>query len=208
MTVLEVLEVNVALCGILACGACKQKHDHWLTEPVSIYTMPGPVDDFHVVPVVKPLGKPIGSGISEQVSRTKKTEMFECTCRNEGGEIKCLFINRSSSCVLYNHQTYGPEYYLEYIDKSGVLHTEQNAWEDAVCYPHLVALSPCPADDTFIQGAMYSFSIQTPPDCKKILSLTFLISYMTFSELGDIRNIRDMGAAFMRNKVEVTAIFE
>ncbi len=170
--------------------------------------MPEHLNDCNVVPAVKPLGEPMPSNIRERAPRFKKRELFECTCRIKGREIKCQFVNRSSSCVLYNHQVSGPEYYLDYVDKNGIQRTECNAWVETVCFPHLVALSPYPTDEMFPQGALHDFSIPVPPNCKKISSLTFLISYVSFSEMRNIENLSELSAAFMRNKAKVTATFE
>ena len=205
---LDIFATLTAFFCVLGLVSCKQKQDRWLADPIVIDTSSEHTRDHNVVPTVKPLGTPTTSNVREHNSRTAKERMLECICRCKGREINCQFINRSSSCILYDHQVTGPEYYLDYIDKKGKQRTESTPWVDSVYFPHLVALSPYPADNMFPQGAMHSFNIPVPSDCKKILSLTFLIGYVPFSEMDNIRDIGDLAAAFLRNKAKVTATFE
>ena len=204
--------LTVFFC-VFGLVSCKEKQDRMLTDPVIIDTLSEETSsehtrDYNVVRTVKPLDKPMPLNIIGQNSRAIKGEVLECSCRIQGREISCLFINRSPSCILYDHQATGPEYCLDYIDNKGMQRTECTAWVDSEYFPHLVALSPYPADGMFPQGSMHSFKIPVPPNCKKILSLTFMISYVSFPEMSNIRNLSELSATFMRNKVKVTATFE
>lgn len=210
---MNALRACTVSCCLLGFCACKQRQGHWLTDGVTVYALPeqhcnSNAVNSSVVPVVKPIGEPVASNNKMNHFKTTGEEVFKCTCRVMGKEINCQLVNCSSSCVLYDHQVTGPEYYLDYVDKNGVRRMEQTALVESICFPHLVALSAYPADGTFVQGAIHSFNVPVPADCKKILSLTFLISYVPFSELSSMRNIGDLRVAFMRYRVKVTATFE
>ena len=205
---MNALRACTVSCCLLGFCACKQRQGHWLTDGVTVYALPKQHSNSSVVPVVKPLIKPESSNNKMNQLKTTGREVFECTSRIIGQKINCQLVNRLSSCVLYDYQETGPEYYLDYVDKNGVRRMEQTALAESICFPHLVALSPYPADGVFFQGAIHSFYIPFPANCKKILSLTFLISYIPFSELSSMRDIGDLRVAFMRNRVKVTATFE
>ena len=205
---MNALRAGTVSCCLLGFCACKQQQGHWLTDGVTVYALPRQHSNSKVVPVVKPLVKTASSSNKMNQFKTTGGEVFECTSRIMGKKINCQLVNRLSSCVLYDYQETGPEYYLDYVDKNGVRHMEQTALAESICFPHLVALSSYPADGAFVQGAIHSFNVPVPADCKKILSLTFLISYIPFSELSSMRDIGDLRVAFMRNRVKVTATFE
>ena len=202
------LRAGTVFCCLLGFCACKQRQGDGLTDGVTVYALPKQHCNSNVVPVVKPLVKPAFSNNKMNQLKTSRGVVFECTCRIIGQKINCLLVNRLSSCVLYDYQTTGPEYYLDYVDKNGVRRVEQTALAESICFPHLVALSSYPADGAFVQGAIHNFYVPVPANCKKILSLTFLISYIPFSELSSMRDIGDLRLAFMRNKTKVSATFE
>ena len=169
-------------------------------------TIPIPADDSKTIPSIT--AKPISGSQSndEKKTRTSRGELFECNCWIKDQKIYCMLINCSSSCVLYNHQEGGPVSYLYYVDKNGCQGMVTPGLCDSIYFPHLVALYP--VDDYFTCGASHIFTIPIPPDCKKIESLTFEINYVSFSELGKVRDINDLWAVFARNKVEVRAVFD
>ena len=179
------INIMVITCAILCLPACKERQAHCLGEPiiVSEYTIQ------------------IGKG-----QETMRSNVFDCICKINGRVINCRLVNCSSSCLLYNHQEDGPIYYLDYLSKAGVQKSVITTWIESMYFPHLVALYP--EGETLSQGASHSFNIPVPPDCKKILSLTFVISYVPFSAMGTIQDINDLRDAFMHTNASVSARFE
>jgi len=201
---LRFLVVSWCLFGF---AACKQNQFGSLNRQIKMKknTIPISANDSKTIPsvTVKPV---ITQSNGEKKTRTSHGELFECNCWIKDQKIYCMLINRSSSCVLYNHQEDGPVSYLYYVDKKGCLGMVTPGLCDSIYFPHLVALYP--VDNDFNCGSSHIFTISIPSDCKKIESLTFEISYVPFSEFEKIHDINDLWVVFMRNTAKVRAVFD
>lgn len=175
----------LATCTVLCIASCKQKPCLHEMEPVVVaeYTV-----------------------LKENEMRKMRDDVFECICKIKGRTISCMLVNCSPSSVLYDYQEDGPVHYLDYEDKNGNIKTDVNPWVESFYYPHLVALYP--ERRTMSEGAIHSFDISIPEDCRVIRSLVFVVSYIPFSEMDKIRDINDLRTAFTTNKAKITAVFQ
>ena len=181
----KTLYLLIATCTVIGVASCKQR-------PCKRYREPVVISEYTV--------------LQEDEMRKMRDDVFECICKIKGRTISCMLVNRSPSCVLYDYQEDGPVHYLDYEDITGNLKTDVTPWVESMYYPHLVALYP--EKRTMSEGAIHSFDIAIPQDCRAIQSLVIVISYIPFSEMGKISDINDLRDAFARNKAKITAVFE